>query len=149
MATVISIKYVAPPFEEVQHVPTKVDANGVVHEVSLHSDVSLLLRIDSMRIDATTSDKLLEQLRPLASIPFTPEVEALCSKLSDSELIDAHCLSRYTQTQSERQDVIQKFFSEDKANREKLFKQQQEESAKAKLKADEEAFRNKLQQLFT
>ena len=48
------VVYVPPVYEEVQHEVTSVDDNNVPLRTSFHTDVSLLQRIDNMRVDAQT-----------------------------------------------------------------------------------------------
>ena len=48
------VVYVPPVYEEIQHEPTVVSSDGTVLQASLHSDVSLLMRIQSLKCDANT-----------------------------------------------------------------------------------------------
>ena len=61
------IVYCPPPFEEVQNEPTCLSSDGsVILECSLHSDVSLMMRIDSLdELSAQQYATLKEQLQPL------------------------------------------------------------------------------------
>ena len=61
----MKIVFVPPVYEQVQHEATRVNNDNVVLEASLHSDVSLLMRIDSLKCDATTLQILKQSLQPV------------------------------------------------------------------------------------
>lgn len=59
------VVYVPPVYEEVQHEVTSVDDNNVPLRTSFHTDVSLLQRIDNMRVDAQTLREIKESMQPM------------------------------------------------------------------------------------
>lgn len=90
------IVYVAPPFEEVQNEPTKMSSDGKkVLECSFHSDLSLMMRIDTLdKLSAQQYATIREQLQPLIEKSnFRQQIEDSLGKLSDDELF-ASCPSR-------------------------------------------------------
>lgn len=96
------VVYVPPVYEEVQHEVTSVDDNNVPLRTSFHTDVSLLQRIDNMRVDAQTLREIKESMQPMIdSSNFRNEFEETFGTLTDDELINS-CPSRYTQTASEK-----------------------------------------------
>ena len=54
------VVYVPPVYEEVQHEVTSVDDKNNPLRTSFHTDVSLLQRIDNMRIDAQSLREIKE-----------------------------------------------------------------------------------------
>ena len=96
------VVYVPPVYEEVQHEVTSVDDNNVPLRTSFHTDVSLLQRIDNMRVDAQTLREIKESMQPMIdNSNFRNEFEETFGSLTDDELINS-CPSRYTQTASEK-----------------------------------------------
>ena len=145
------ITYVKPPFEEIQHDVTRfvTDKDGKKHpaESSLHSDISLLQRIERLRLSSEQLVVLREQLQPLNNAAQS-ELDTLdTSGLSDDELINA-CPSRYIQTASEKMDAIKSLAKADKEYKDKL----QQIADKAKKKAEEDRinkeFRDKMTAYF-
>ena len=71
------VVYVPPVYEEVQHEVTSVDDNNTPLRTSFHTDVSLLQRIDNMRVDAQTLREIKESLQPehlsQSQIPYKTE----------------------------------------------------------------------------
>ena len=65
MKAKIKVVYVPPVYEEVQHEITSVDDNNNPICASFHTDVSLLMRIDSMRIDSESIREIKESLQPM------------------------------------------------------------------------------------
>ena len=59
------VVYVPPVYEEVQHEVTSVDDNNNPLRTSFHTDVSLLQRIDNMRVYAQTLREIKESLQPM------------------------------------------------------------------------------------
>lgn len=144
----MKIVYVPPVYEQVQHEPTLLDDNGVVKCVSLHSDVSLLMRIDSLKCDATTLSILKENLQPLIdSSNFKQQLEDSFGKLTDTELIDS-CPSRYIQTRTEQMEFLKSLAQKDKEARDKFAKSVKDKQEKERLDKENEEFQNRFKQLF-
>lgn len=145
------IVYVKPPFEEVQHDVTKfvTDKDGKKHpaEASLHSDISLLQRIERLRLSSEQLVVLREQLQPLSNAAQSQLDTLDTSSISDDDLINA-CPSRYIQTASEKMDAIKSLAKADKEYKDKM----QQIVDKAKQKAEEDRinkeFREKMSAYF-
>lgn len=138
----ITIIYCPPPFEEVQH-EVLVFADDKKRPVctSLHTDLSLLSRIDSMRLSAQTLSTLKEQMQPMLSASdssLRSQIEDAMGALTDEDLISS-CPSRYVQTASEKKSVLEqlakahkesldkaKQYAKDKEETERLAKEQSE-----------------------
>lgn len=145
-----TIVYCPPPFEEVQHEPTKVSADGgTVLECSLHSDVSLMLRLDSLnKLSAQQYSTLKEQLQPLLdSSDFSEEFESAFGKLSDDDLLQS-CPSRYLQTQSEQLAYLKNLAQADKEARIKASEEQSKAQEKQKLLDESKQFDEAIRKLF-
>lgn len=120
------IVYVAPSYESVQHEVTKSDDKGTPLETSLHTDVSLLMRIDKLHADANLISQLKQALQPMIdSSNMRAQFEDSFGKLTDKQLIES-CPSRYVQTLSEQKTVLSN-----------LCKQQKEEAEKARKDAED------------
>lgn len=144
----MKIVYVPPVYEQVQHEPTLLGDNGEVKCVSLHSDVSLLMRIDSLKCDATTLSILKDNLQPMIdSSNFKQQFEDAFGKLTDSELIDS-CPSRYIQTRTEQMEFLKTLAQKDKEEREKYAKSVKDKEEKDKLAKENEEFQNRFKELF-
>lgn len=144
----MKIVYIPPVYEQVQHEPTLLDDNGVVKCSSLHSDVSLLMRIDSLKCDATTLSILKENLQPmLDSSNFKQQFEESFGKLTDTELIDS-CPSRYVQTRTEQMEYLKSLAQKDKEEREKYAKSVKDNEEKERLAKENEEFQNRFKDLF-
>ena len=131
-----------PAFESVQHevLVTSGDDNRPV-QTSLHTDLSLLGRIDKMRLSAQTLSTLKEQLQPMlssADASFRSQIEDAMGALTDEDLISS-CPSRYVQTASEKRSILEqlaqshkdaldkaKKAAKDKAENDRLSKEQSE-----------------------
>ena len=59
------VVYVPPVYEEVQHEVTSVDKDNNPSRTSFHTDISLLQRIDNMRVDSQTLREIKESLQPM------------------------------------------------------------------------------------
>lgn len=145
------VVYVKPPFEEIQHDVTKfvTGEDGKKHpaEASLHSDISLLQRIERLRLSSEQLVVLREQLQPLNNAA-QQQIDSLdTSDISDDDLINA-CPSRYIQTASEKMAAIKQLAKDDKEYRDKM----QQIQDKAKQKAEEDRinkeFREKMSAYF-
>lgn len=144
----MKIVYIPPVYEQVQHETTLFDADGRVLKISLHSDVSLLMRIDSLKCDATTLNVLKDSLQPfIDSSNYRAQFEESFGKLTDTELIDS-CPSRYIQTRTEQMEYLRTLSAKDSEARQKHADAVKDAAEKQKLKEDEEHFRTKLQELF-
>ena len=144
----MKIVFVPPVYEQVQHEATQLSDNGKVLRASLHSDVSLLMRIDSIKCDATTLNVLKEQLQPLIdSSNFKEEFEQSFGKLTDTELIDS-CPSRYIQTRTEQMEYLKTLAQKDKEEREKYAKSVKDNDEKEKLEKESQEFQNHFKELF-
>lgn len=144
----MKIVYVPPVYEQVQHEPTLLDDNGVVKCASLHSDLSLLMRIDSLKCDATTLSILKDNLQPMIdSSNFKQQFEESFGKLTDTELIES-CPSRYIQTRSEQMEFLKSLAQKDKEEREKYSKSVKDKEEKDKLEKESQEFQNHFKELF-
>lgn len=144
----MKIVYVPPVYEQVQHEATLLGDNGEVLRASLHSDVSLLMRIDSLKCDATTLSLLKDNLQPMIdSSNFKAQFEESFGKLTDTELIDS-CPSRYIQTRTEQMEFLKTLANKDKETREKLAKSAKEQEERDKLNKENEEFQARIKELF-
>lgn len=144
----MKIVYIPPVYEQVQHEPTLLGENGEVLRVSLHSDVSLLMRIDSLKCDATTLSLLKENLQPMIdSSNFKQQFEESFGKLTDTELIDS-CPSRYIQTRTEQMEFLKTLAQKDKEERDKYAQSVKDKQEKDRLSKENEDFQNKFKELF-
>lgn len=144
----MKIVYIPPVYEQVQHEPTLLGDDGVVIRASLHSDVSLLMRIDSLKCDATTLSLLKESLQPLIdSSNFKSQFEESFGKLTDTELINS-CPSRYIQTRTEQMEFLKTLAQKDKEEREKYARSVKDKQEKDRLAQENEDFQNKFKELF-
>ena len=84
------VVYVPPVYEEVQHEITSVDDNNNPLRTSFHTDVSLLQRIDNMRVDAQTIREIKESLQPMIDTSnLRAQFEETFGSLTDDELINS------------------------------------------------------------
>lgn len=144
----MKIVYIPPVYEQVQHEATMLGDNGEVLRTSLHSDVSLLMRIDQLKCDATTLNLLKENMQPMIdSSNFRQQFEDSFGKLSDTELIES-CPSRYIQTRTEQMDYLHNLAEKDKAAREKYAKSLKDKEEKEKIENESKEFQNRLKELF-
>ena len=142
------VVYVPPVYEEVQHEVTSVDENNVPLRTSFHTDISLLQRIDNMRIDAQTLREIKESLQPMIdSSNFRSQFEETFGSLTDNELIDS-CPSRYTQTASEKMSYLKELAAKDKDAREKAAVAAKEKEEKDRLEKENQEFQSRLMEIF-
>lgn len=144
------IVYCPPPFEEVQNEPTKMSDDGKkVLECSLHSDVSLMMRISSLdKLTAQQYATIKEQLQPLIdSSNFRDEFEESFGKLTDDELLQS-CPSRYLQTQSEQKSYLEHLASKDKECREKAAAEAKKRDEKQRLETEAAEFNETIRKIF-
>lgn len=142
------VVYVPPVYEEVQYEVTSVDDNNVPLRTSFHTDVSLLQRIDNMRVDAQTLREIKESLQPMIdNSNFRSQFEETFGSLTDDELINS-CPSRYTQTASEKMSYLKELAAKDKAAREKVAAAAKEKEEKEKLEKENQEFQSRLMEIF-
>lgn len=142
------VVYVPPVYEEVQHEVTSVDDNNNPLRTSLHTDISLLQRIDNMRVDAQTLREIKESLQPMIdSSNFREQFEDTFGSLSDDDLI-LSCPSRYTQTASEKMSYLRDLAAKDKDAREKAAAAAKEKEEKDKIEKENKEFQDRLMEIF-
>lgn len=142
------VVYVPPVYEEVQHEVTSVDDNNVPLRTSFHTDVSLLQRIDNMRVDAQTLREIKESLQPMIdNSNFRSQFEETFGSLTDDELINS-CPSRYTQTASEKMSYLKELAAKDKEAREKAAASAKEKEEKDRLEKENQEFQSRLMEIF-
>ena len=142
------VVYVPPVYEEVQHEVTSVDDNNDPLRTSFHTDVSLLQRIDNMRVDAQTLREIKESLQPIIDNPnFLSQFEEAFGSLTDNELINS-CPSRYTQTASEKMSYLKDLAARDKEAREKAASAAKEKEEKDRLENENKEFQSRLLEIF-
>lgn len=142
------VVYVPPVYEEVQHEVTSVDDNNVPLRTSFHTDISLLQRIENMRIDAQTLREIKESMQPMIdNSNFRNEFEETFGSLTDDELINS-CPSRYTQTASEKMSYLKELAAKDKEAREKAASAAKEKEEKDRLEKENQEFQSRLMEIF-
>lgn len=142
------VVYVPPVYEEVQHEVTSVDDNNVPLRTSFHTDISLLQRIDNMRVDAQTLREIKESLQPMIdNSNFRSQFEDTFGSLTDDELINS-CPSRYTQTASEKMSYLKELAAKDKDAREKAASAAKEKEEKDRLEKENQEFQSRLMEIF-
>ena len=142
------VVYVPPVYEEVQHEITSVDDNNVPLRTSFHTDVSLLQRIDNMRVDAQTLREIKESMQPMIdNSNFRNEFEETFGSLTDDELINS-CPSRYTQTASEKMNYLKELSVKDKEARDKAAAAAKEQEEKDKIENENKEFQARLMEIF-
>lgn len=142
------VVYVPPVYEEVQHEVTSVDENNNPLRTSFHTDVSLLQRIDNMRVDAQTLREIKESLQPMIdNSNFRSQFEETFGSLTDDELINS-CPSRYTQTSSEKMTYLKELAAKDKEAREKAAIAAKEKEEKDKIEKENQEFQSRLMEIF-
>lgn len=142
------VVYVPPVYEEIQHEVTSVDENNVPLRTSFHTDVSLLQRIDNMRVDAQTLREIKESLQPMIdNSNFRSQFEETFGSLTDDELINS-CPSRYMQTASEKMSYLKELAAKDKDVREKAAAAAKEKEEKDKLEKENQEFQSRLMEIF-
>lgn len=143
-----TVVYVPPVYEEVQHEVTVVDDKNNPLCTSFHTDVSLLQRIDTMRVDAQTLREIKESLQPMIDTSnFRAQFEETFGSLTDDELINS-CPSRYTQTASEKMSYLKELAAKDKEAREKAATSAKEREEKERLENENKEFQSRLLEIF-
>lgn len=142
------VVYVPPVYEEVQHEVTSVDDNNVPLRTSFHTDISLLQRIDNMRVDAQTLREIKESMQPMIdNSNFRNEFEETFGSLTDDELINS-CPSRYTQTASEKMNYLKELAVKDKEARDKAAAVAKEQEEKDRIENENKEFQSRLMEIF-
>lgn len=142
------VVYVPPVYEEVQHEVTSVDDNNVPLRTSFHTDLSLLQRIDNMRVDAQTLREIKESMQPMIDKSnFRNEFEEAFGSLTDDELINS-CPSRYTQTASEKMNYLKELAVKDREARDKAAAAAKEQEEKDKIENENKEFQARLLEIF-
>lgn len=142
------VVYVPPVYEEVQHEVTSVDNENRPLRTSFHTDVSLLQRIDNMRVDAQTLREIKESLQPMIdNSNFRSQFEETFGSLTDEELINS-CPSRYTQTASEKMNYLKELAAKDKDAREKAAAAVKEKEEKDRIDHENREFQSRLMEIF-
>lgn len=142
------VVYVPPVYEEVQHEVTSVDDNNVPLRTSFHTDVSLLQRIDNMRVDAQTLREIKESMQPMIdNSNFRNEFEETFGSLTDDELINS-CPSRYTQTASEKMNYLKELAVKDREARDKAAAAAKEQEEKDRIENENKEFQARLLEIF-
>lgn len=142
------VVYVPPVYQEVQHEVTSVDDKNNPLRTSFHTDVSLLQRIDNMRVDAQTLREIKESLQPMIDTSnFRAQFEETFGSLTDDELINS-CPSRYTQTASEKMTYLKELAVKDKEVRDKAAAALKEKEDKEKAEKENADFQSRLMEIF-
>lgn len=142
------VVYVPPVYEEVQHEVTSVDDNNTPLRTSFHTDVSLLQRIDRMRVDAQTLAEIKESLQPMIdSSNFRSQFEDTFGSLTDDELINS-CPSRYVQTASEKMSYLKELAIKDKEVRDKAAAALKDKEDKERAEKENADFQSRLMEIF-
>lgn len=142
------VVYVPPVYEEVQHEVTSVDDKNNPLRTSFHTDISLLQRIDNMRIDAQTLREIKESMQPMIdNSNFRSQFEDTFGSLTDDELINS-CPSRYTQTASEKMNYLKELAVKDKDAREKAAAAAKEQEEKNRIENENKEFQSRLMEIF-
>lgn len=142
------VVYIPPVYEEVQHEVTSVDKDNNPLRASFHTDISLLQRIDNMRVDAQTLREIKESLQPMIdNSNFRSQFEDTFGSLTDDELIKS-CPSRYTQTASEKMNYLKQLAAMDKDARDKAAAAAKEQEEKDKIENENKEFQARLLEIF-
>lgn len=142
------VVYVPPVYEDVQHEVTSVDDKNNPLRTSFHTDVSLLQRIDNMRVDAQTLREIKESLQPMIDTSnFRSQFEETFGSLTDDQLINS-CPSRYVQTASEKMSYLKELAVKDKEVREKAAAAFKEKEEKEKAEKENADFQSRLMEIF-
>ena len=148
MIAKIKVVYVPPVYEEVQHEVTSVDDKNNPLCTSFHTDVSLLQRIDNLRVDAQTLREIKESLQPMIDTSnFRSQFEESFGSLTDDELINS-CPSRYVQTASEKMSYLKELAIKDKEVRDKAAAALKDKEEKEKAEKDNADFQSRLMEIF-
>ena len=144
----VKVVYVPPVYEEVQHDVTVLNEDNLPLSTSFHTDVSLLMRIDSLRCDANTLSQLKQSLQPMIdNSNFRAQFEDAFGALTDDALIQS-CPSRYVQTASEKMSYLKELAVKDKEARNKAAAAAKEKEEKDKIEKENKEFQSRLMDVF-
>lgn len=138
-----TIVYVAPSYEDLQHDHLVFNADGECLEVNLHSNVSLMMRLDSLQITSHELERLRDDLRESA---IAAPVDT--SDKTDVELINS-VPSRYISTLSEQEEYLKTLAMQHKDSVAKMEEEQTKRENEEKEKNAEEEFSRKFAALFS
>lgn len=148
------IVYIKPPFEDVQNDVTVWSASNEPLQVSLHTDLSTMVAIDTLRkrVDAQTLI-FLKEFNQSTSSPLddvSSAVSQCYGSVDDNDLLDSlPDYGRYNlQTESARQNYFKTLAAKDREAKEKYQKEIDDAKSKAKQDAEENALRDKFNQIF-
>jgi hypothetical protein len=142
------VVYVPPVYEDIQHEITSVDDKNNPLRASFHTDVSLLQRIDNLRVDAQTLREIKESLQPMIdNSNFRSQFEDTFGSLTDDELIYS-CPSRYVQTASEKMSYLKELAVKDKDARDKAAAALKDKEEKVKAEKENADFQKRLLEIF-
>ena len=136
------IVYVAPSYEEIQHEHLEFDNDGECLVANLHSNVSLMLRIDKLQCTAHDLERLRDDLRETASAASVDT-----SGMSDKELMES-VPSRYISSLSEQESYLKQLAKEHKDRLAAVKKEEDDKAAADAEKNAEEEFSRKFSALF-
>lgn len=136
------IVYVAPSYEDLQHDHLVFDNDGNCLEVNFHSNVSLMMRLDSLQITSHELERLRDDLRESAIFASVDT-----SDKSDSDLISS-VPSRYISTLSEQEAYLKALAKQHKDSVSKMEEEQKRLENEEKEKNAEEEFASKFASLF-
>ena len=136
------IVYVAPSYEEIQHEHLEFDNDGQCLVANLHSNVSLMMRIDKLQCTAHDLERLRDDLRESAS---AAPIDT--SGMSDKELMES-VPSRYISSLSEQESYLKQLAKEHKERVAAVKKENDDKAAADAEKNAEEEFSRKFLALF-
>jgi hypothetical protein len=137
------IVYVAPSYEDLQHDHLEFNEHGECLVANFHSNVSLMMRLDSLQITSYELDRLRSDLRESA---ITASVDT--SDKSDSELISS-VPSRYISSLSEQEAYLKMLAKQHKESVSKMEEELTKRENEEKEKNAEEEFSRKFAALFS
>lgn len=136
------IVYVAPTYEDLQHDHLVFNEDGECLEANFHSNVSLMMRLDSLQITSHELERLRNDLRESA---IAASVDT--SDKSDQELINS-VPSRYISTLSEQEAYLRNLAKQHKEFVAKMEEEQAKRENEEKEKNAEQEFAAKFASLF-
>lgn len=139
----IKIVYVAPTYEDLQHDHLVFNEDGECLEASFHSNVSLMMRLDSLQVTSHELERLRDDLREsVIAAPVDTRDK------SDSELINS-VPSRYISTLSEQEEYLKNLAKQHKEFVSKMDEEQTKRENEEKEKNAQEEFAAKFASLFS
>ena len=136
------IVYIPPTYEDLQHDHLVFNADGECLEANFHSNVSLMMRLDSLQITSHELERLRDDLREsVIALPVDT------SDKTDSELIKS-VPSRYISTLSEQEEYLKALAQQHKESVSKMEEELTRRENEEKEKNAEEEFSRKFASLF-